>query len=80
MAVRLKDFEGKAKEGKKTAVTRTKETSLTQPKSPMLMTRLRSKLADVVSTEEQELKLLEKIVPFKAKPASKKVQHLFLYP
>jgi hypothetical protein len=73
MAVRLKEFEAKPNDVKKTAVSRTKDSALTQPKSPMLMTRLRSKMADGVSTKEKELKMLETIAPFKAKPASKKV-------
>lgn len=72
LAERLKDFD-KDTSKPMTRATKFKEAQLTQPKSPRLQTRLRSKKTHVLSREEQEKKIMESIEPFKAKPANKKV-------
>jgi targeting protein for Xklp2 len=78
LAVKVQQFEKTTPErfrGKPKAIKRMLQNKLTQPKSPMLTTRLRAKQtkSSVKSREEVEAEEMQKVKAFKARPLNRKV-------
>ncbi|KAJ3304301.1 Protein tpx2 [Kappamyces sp. JEL0829] len=77
LALKLQGFEKQVADRKPRSLRRVQQDAkLTQPRSPMLSTKLRAqhnKATTVLTTEEKEELEFKKIAPFKARPLNKRV-------
>ncbi|KAJ3219245.1 Protein tpx2, partial [Clydaea vesicula] len=73
LVLKIKEFEETKPDRFKTEPKKSKKQELTAPKSPMLLTKIRSKKTNVPSSAEIELQEMKAIKPFKASKLNRKV-------